>query len=113
MGSGNGGVYTYDWTVNHVHADDVAQAFERTVERGNEVAGQSFHITSDQALTLRGFDSSVAHWPGCEPRLSFVPFEEFAESADLEHAPWRRFEKHWLHKTAELISAKMRASKSS
>jgi nucleoside-diphosphate-sugar epimerase len=73
-------------TVHHVHADDVAQAFERCVERGREVAGHSFHITSDHALTLRGFATAVAGWFGREPNLSFVPFEEFAHSTTPEHA---------------------------
>jgi nucleoside-diphosphate-sugar epimerase len=73
-------------TLHHVHADDVAQAFERCVERGAELAGQSFHITSDQALTLRGFAAAVASWFGRKPNLSFAPFAEFEGSTTSRHA---------------------------
>jgi nucleoside-diphosphate-sugar epimerase len=73
-------------TLHHVHADDVAQAFERCVELGHELKGRSFHVTSDQALTLRGFATAVAGWFGREPNLSFVPFEEFARSTTPQHA---------------------------
>lgn len=33
-------------TVHHVHADDVAQGFQRAMERQGEAVGESFHIVS-------------------------------------------------------------------
>jgi nucleoside-diphosphate-sugar epimerase len=73
-------------TVHHVHPDDVAQAFELSVARGNEVSGQAFHVTSSQALTLRGFATEVAHWFGQEPNLSYAPFDESKETTTPHHA---------------------------
>ncbi len=66
-------------TVHHVHADDVAQAFELALDRRGHVAGQGFHVVSERALTLRGFATEVASWFGREPNLRFVPVEEFGD----------------------------------
>ena len=37
--------------LHHVHADDVAQAFERALTRPAAI-GSSFHVVSEQAMTL-------------------------------------------------------------
>ncbi|MGD8169910.1 NAD-dependent epimerase/dehydratase family protein [Herbiconiux sp. P16] len=73
-------------TVHHVHADDVAQGFQRALERQNEAVGESFHLVSPRAVTLRGFAQAAAGWFGQEARLRFVPFEEFAAQTTAEHA---------------------------
>src|SRR6202789_230915 len=39
--------------LHHVHADDVAQAFELTLTRPAAI-GRSFHVTAEQAMTQRG-----------------------------------------------------------
>src|SRR6201994_4124697 len=39
--------------LHHVHADDVAQAFERAMSRPAAI-GASFHVVAEQAMTLRG-----------------------------------------------------------
>jgi nucleoside-diphosphate-sugar epimerase len=69
-------------TVHHVHADDVAQGFQLAIERQNEAVGNSFHIVSERALTLRGFAEAVASWFGREALLREVSFEEFGASTD-------------------------------
>jgi nucleoside-diphosphate-sugar epimerase len=73
-------------TVHHVHADDVAQGFQRAIERQTAAVGNSFHLVSDQALTLRGFAESVAGWFGKRADLRFVPFDEFRGQTTPEHA---------------------------
>jgi nucleoside-diphosphate-sugar epimerase len=65
-------------TVHHVHADDVAQAFELAVTTPAAL-GHGFHVVSERALTLRGFATAVAGWFGAEPNLRFEPFGRFAE----------------------------------
>ena len=72
-------------TVHHVHADDVAQAFEAALTTP-EARGQGFHVVSDRALTLRGFAHAAAAWFGVEPRLRFEPFDRFAGIVGPEHA---------------------------
>ena len=52
-------------TLHHVHADDVAQAFElAAARRPAQAIGQSFHITSERAITLQGYAKAVAGWFG-------------------------------------------------
>jgi nucleoside-diphosphate-sugar epimerase len=71
--------------LNHVHADDVAQAFERALARP-AAAGASFHVVAAQAMTLRGLATGVARWFGRAPVLEFVDWAEFGRRAGPEHA---------------------------
>jgi nucleoside-diphosphate-sugar epimerase len=71
--------------LNHVHADDVAQAFERALSRPAAV-GSSFHVVAEQAMTLTGLATGVARWFGREPELDFVDWPEFERRAGAEHA---------------------------
>jgi nucleoside-diphosphate-sugar epimerase len=69
-------------TLHHVHADDVAQAFERALNRRSAAIGESFHVVSPQALTVRGYAEAVAGWFGHGPRLRFEPYEAWARDLD-------------------------------
>ena len=71
-------------TVHHVHADDVAQAFQRAVENWSAAVGESFHITSPRALTLRGYAEAAAGWFGREANLTYLPFAEWAERPEYD-----------------------------
>src|SRR3954447_2630783 len=71
--------------LHHVHADDVAQAFERALSRPVAV-GSSFHVVSEQAMTLRGLAAGVAGWFGREPVLEFVEWAEFERRVGAGHA---------------------------
>ena len=50
--------------LHHVHADDVAQAFQLAVEHRDEAAGESFNVVAPSAMTVRGFAEIVAGWFG-------------------------------------------------
>ena len=71
--------------LHHVHADDVAQAFERALTRP-EAIGASFHVVAGQAMTLRGLATGVAAWFGREPVLDLVDWPEFERRAGAGHA---------------------------
>jgi nucleoside-diphosphate-sugar epimerase len=71
--------------LHHVHADDVAQAFELALRRPAAIGG-SFHVVAEQAMTQRGLAAGVARWFGREPVLDFVEWEEFTRRAGHEHA---------------------------
>jgi nucleoside-diphosphate-sugar epimerase len=73
-------------TVHHVHADDVAQIFMRALDSWSVAVGESFHVVSPAALTLRGYAEAVARWFGKTPRLSFVPWEEWRSGVSEEEA---------------------------
>ena len=62
--------------LNHVHADDVAQAFERAFTRPAAI-GASFHVVAGQAMTCRGLAEAVAGWFGREAVLELVEWDEF------------------------------------
>jgi nucleoside-diphosphate-sugar epimerase len=78
-------------TVHHVHADDVAQAFQLALERPDIAAGNAYNVVSERAMTLRGIATAVAGWFGHEADLRFMPFEQFRAGTDdeLADASWQ------------------------
>jgi nucleoside-diphosphate-sugar epimerase len=73
-------------TVHHVHADDVAQAFEQAIAHWRTAVGESFHVVSPAALTLRGYAEAVAGWFGQPARLRFLPWEVWRTTVSAEEA---------------------------
>ncbi len=73
-------------TVHHVHADDVAQAFCQAIAHWSTSVGESFHVVSPAALSLRGYAEAVAGWFGQEPRLKFLPWDEWRQTVSEEEA---------------------------
>lgn len=73
-------------TLHHVHADDVAQAFQLALERQEAAAGRAFHVVSERAVTLRGYAEAAAAWWGRAADLELVPFDEFARTTTEEQA---------------------------
>ena len=73
-------------TVHHVHADDVAQAFELAISRPDDAVGESFHVVSPAPLTLRAYaEAMFAHF-GQQPRLGFLPWEEWRQTVTDQEA---------------------------
>lgn len=64
-------------TVHHVHADDVAQSFKQALKHRSASIGESFHVVSATALTLRGYAEAVASWFGQPANLRFLPWPEW------------------------------------
>jgi nucleoside-diphosphate-sugar epimerase len=64
-------------TMHHVHADDVAQAFMQSLDNWSQAVGESFHVVSPAALSMRGYAESVAAWFGKRAQLRFLPWEEW------------------------------------
>ncbi|MGH9159886.1 MAG: NAD-dependent epimerase/dehydratase family protein [Vicinamibacteraceae bacterium] len=74
-------------TLHHVHADDVAQAFLQGIDNRDAAVGESFHVVSAAALTLRGYAEHMAAWFDQEARLRFLPWDAWrrtASDADAE-----------------------------
>jgi nucleoside-diphosphate-sugar epimerase len=71
--------------LNHVHADDVAQAFELALSRPAAI-GASFHVVAEQSMTSRGLATGVAGWFGRDPELDFVEWTEFEKRVGADHA---------------------------
>ena len=76
--------------VHHVHADDVAQWIIRAIENRAASIGEVFNTVSQHAVTLRGYAEAMFRWFGHEPRLTFLPFEQWKQGlseADA-HSSW-------------------------
>ena len=73
-------------TVHHVHADDVAQAFMQAIYYWSNAIGESFHVVSPAALTLRGYAEAMATWFGQPARLRMLPWEEWQKTVSEEEA---------------------------
>lgn len=89
-------------TLHHVHADDVAAAFMAALNRRSAAAGESFHVVSPAALTMRGFAEAAAGWFGREAVLSFAPWREFADLVGPEHA--RLSSDHVMHSPSASVA---------
>ena len=68
-------------TVHHVHADDVAQIFMRSIEHWSAAVGEAFHVVSPAAVTLKGYAETVAGWFGKKADLRLLPWEEWKKTA--------------------------------
>lgn len=81
-------------TLHHVHADDVAQGFMQALANRSVAIGESFHVVSPAALTLRGYAEAVAARFGRAAQLRFLPWEEWKKTVSTEEA-----EATWDHIT--------------
>ncbi|QFU90492.1 NAD(P)-dependent oxidoreductase [Amycolatopsis sp. YIM 10] len=73
-------------TLHHVHADDVAQSFTAAMANRSVSIGESFHVVSPAALTLRGYAEAVAGWYGRSAELSYLGWEQWRETVDARAA---------------------------
>jgi nucleoside-diphosphate-sugar epimerase len=73
-------------TLHHVHAGDVAQAFVKAMANWSNAFGESFHVVSPAALSMAGYAEAVAGWFGREPRIRFLPWEEWRSSVSEKDA---------------------------
>jgi nucleoside-diphosphate-sugar epimerase len=78
--------------MHHVHADDVAQAFEAAVARRDAASGEDFNIVAPSALNVRGYAQIAASWFGQTVMLRSVTWEEFRRSTTEE-----AYEASWGH----------------
>jgi nucleoside-diphosphate-sugar epimerase len=78
--------------MHHVHADDVAQAFEAAIEQRDAAAGEDFNVVAPTALNVRGYADIAAAWFGQSATLEPVTWELFRRSTTPEHA-----EASWDH----------------
>ncbi|MFC3493775.1 NAD-dependent epimerase/dehydratase family protein [Glycomyces rhizosphaerae] len=72
--------------MHHVHADDVAQAFEKAIENRDAAAGEDFNIVAPTALSVRGYADIAAGWFGQTATLEPVTWDEFRANTTEQHA---------------------------
>jgi nucleoside-diphosphate-sugar epimerase len=100
-------------TVHHVHADDVAQMVMRAIGNWNGAVGEAFNTVSPGAVTLKGYAEAMYRWFGHEPKLRFVPWEEWKAAHDPKdaQATWEhiyRSPSHSIAKAERLLGYKPR-----
>ncbi|MGR0161280.1 NAD-dependent epimerase/dehydratase family protein [Paenarthrobacter nitroguajacolicus] len=78
--------------MHHVHADDVAQAFEKAIHNRDAASGEDFNIVAPTALTVRGYVRMASSWFGQEPRMETVSWEDFRRTTTPEFA-----DSSWAH----------------
>lgn len=86
-------------SMHHVHADDVAQAFELAVANRDAAAGEDFNVVAPTAITVRGYAAEAAGWFGQEAQLETVSWDEFRRttSAEFAEASWEHLVRgHYL-----------------
>ncbi|MFJ4208308.1 NAD-dependent epimerase/dehydratase family protein [Paenarthrobacter sp. NPDC089675] len=99
--------------MHHVHADDLAQAFEKAVDHREAAAGEDFNIVAPTALSARGYAEIAAGWFGREANLEPVTWEEFRNSGVGNHAQtsWEHLHRNHcfsIRKAEELLGYKPR-----
>ncbi|MET9275908.1 NAD(P)-dependent oxidoreductase [Kribbella sp. NPDC003557] len=72
--------------MHHVHADDVAQAFQQAIDHRDKAAGEDYNIVAPTALTVRGYAEVAAGWFGRTATLEPVTWDEFRSSTTPDHA---------------------------
>ena len=90
-------------TLQHVHADDVAQAFALALARRDVSIGEAFHVAAAEPVTLRAYAEEAATWFGREADLDFLPWDEWRTTVSerdaeitrdhVEHSPHASIEK--------------------
>ena len=76
--------------MSHVHADDVAQAFELALTHRDAAAGEDFSVVAPSALNVRGYAEIAASWFGQEADLRSITWDQFraATSDDVYVTSW-------------------------
>ena len=92
--------------MHHVHADDVAQAFELALTHRDASAGEDFTVVAPSALNVRGYAHIAASWFGQTANLHTITWEEFRgiTAPEAYEASWEH-----LHRSHYLSIDKARA----
>lgn len=95
-------------TVHHVHADDLARLVMAIIANRSAAVGEAFNAVSPQALNLRGYAEAMYRWFGREPRLSYMPFDEWRthQAPEEAEATWEhiiRSPNHSMDKARRLL----------
>jgi len=82
-------------TLQHVHADDVAQAFALALSHREAAVGEAFHVAAAEPVSMRDYAAAVASWFGRDANLDFLPWDEWRMTVSERDAEITR--DHILH----------------
>jgi nucleoside-diphosphate-sugar epimerase len=77
-------------TIHHVHAVDVANMVLLAITNRSTSVAEVFNTVSDKALNLRGYAEAIFRWFGFQPKLRYIPIEEWKKQQSPEdaHLAW-------------------------
>lgn len=81
-------------TLNHVHAADISQLIQRAITHRSVAVGETFNAVADTALNLRGYAEAIFKWFGLEPKIAYLPYEEWMKqqpTPEEAHHSWEHF----------------------
>ncbi|MEO5510089.1 MAG: NAD-dependent epimerase/dehydratase family protein [Longimicrobiales bacterium] len=81
--------------LQHVHANDVAQAFALAVAHPAEAIGNAFHVAAHEPVTMRDYAMQAANWFGRGANIEYVPLNDWVTSVSDENATITR--DHVMH----------------
>lgn len=96
-------------TLNHVHADDVAQVFINAIRHRKQAIGESFHAVAKESITLAGYADAMYRWFGKDPKIRFISWDEWcrytnnAEYTDTTYYHIARSGSYSIEKAHRLI----------
>lgn len=95
-------------TVHHVHASDLARLVMAIIASRSTAVGEAFNAVSPQAVNLRGFAEAMYRWFGHEPKLSYLPYEQWKAGVSQKdgEATWEhiaRSPSHSMGKAQRLL----------
>ena len=73
-------------TLQHVHADDVAQAFALAVDNPHAAIGESFHVAARSPVTMRSYADQAAGWFGQCAKVEYLPWDEWRKTVSERNA---------------------------
>ena len=82
-------------TLQHVHADDVAQAFELAIAKPSSSIGEAFHVAAAEPVALVDYARAVAGWAEREAKIELLPWEDWRKTVSQRDAELTR--DHLLH----------------
>jgi nucleoside-diphosphate-sugar epimerase len=102
-------------TVHHIHAEDIATQVMAAIAHRDAAVGEAFNTVSAQALNLRGFTEAMFRWFGHEPKIRYLPFEDWkkGQTADDAQATWEHISRspsHSVDKARRLLGWEPRHS---
>jgi nucleoside-diphosphate-sugar epimerase len=89
-------------TLQHVHADDVAHAFELAIAERESSIGEAFHIAAAEPVTMLGYAREVAAWSDREAKIELLAWEEWRLTVSERDAELTR--DHMLHSPCASIA---------
>ncbi len=81
-------------TIHHVHAADVVRIIIGAMTNRSASVGETFNAVSDKALNLRGYAEEMYRWFGIEPKIDYLPAEEWLKrqpTPEEAHHSWEHY----------------------